>query len=549
MTVWRMHAGWQRWVGAGVAGVLVLLIGGFGLRGYLHVLARRSVPLPPPDFAAMQESPISSSLSGVMPRDAWVGDWRETAEREALHRAHALLALHAASPDAIAGEYILFFRDAFARERLLALARQHGVRVLDQHDRTLRVRVADRGRLAAMLAALPGEVEIEANFRMRIPLLDETGDALPAPSTPYRGFGDQALAWLGVPEPGVEWGRGVRIAVLDTGVSGVPVVQRTNLLESDARGEHGALVAAILHKILPGAALLDVQVMASDGTGDAYTVAKGIREAVDAGADIINLSVGTRGSSRVLADAVQYALAQGVLLVASAGNEGVERVSYPAAYEGVLSVAAVDAEEQHLHFSNRGEGVDLAAPGVGVRVGLENQESVSFSGTSAAAPFVAASAGLALSQNPSLDLASLRNMLLETANDTGEPGVNDLTGRGIVSPQRVQEYHQPGIVDVAVLRPHFHVNEAGMVTSVEVAAQNRGTADLDAAEMVVSVNEREYRVSFERIVRGRTMAYTIDLGQPDGFDDIVDVSVRVHMPDDVRPENNELRSVWMPMTP
>ena len=549
MTIGRKRSGLPQWLWFCVVGLGIVLVGGLLLRPYFYQLVDRSLPQPPPDwdFGAERARDVPIPVSGG--GEVSAEEWPMISGGELLGQVLPLQISNAASLDVIPGEYVLFFQDAFTRERLLALARQHGVRVLDADGFTVRIRVADRRRLERLLAAFSGDVDIEANVRVRIPLLDETDEALPAPQTPYRGFGDQALAWLGVPEPDRNWGSGVRIAILDTGVVGVPVAHRLNLRTGDAPGEHGSLVAGILQKMLPSVLLMDVQVMGSDGLGDTYTVAKGIREAVDAGADIINMSIGTRGSSRVLTEAVRYALDQGVLIVASAGNEGTERVSYPAAYPGVLGVAAIDAEERHLHFSNRGVQVDLAAPGVGVRVDLVNREGVSFSGTSASAPFVAASAGLALSVDSSLQGEALRGLLLATANDVGEPGVNFLTGAGVVSPQRILEHNQPGIVDVAVLRPHFHFHEDGTLVSVAVAAQNRGTADVDTAEMTVVVNDREHRVVFDGISRGYTMVYTLDAEQLRGDPDVVDVLVQVAVPGDIRPENNQVRSVWMPIVP
>jgi len=524
--------------------VIAIVLIGFGIRHYLHYLARKAVVLPPREDSSFADGRIPATWSLDDLANMLPGTSSELAADQA-----AVVLPEADGIDVIRGEYIFLLADAAAADRMARLAREYGVSILDRYGNTIRVRAWDRRRLAALLRAFPDSVTVEANLRLRIPPLDESDAALPAPASGYRGFGDQALAWLGVPEPSADWGRGVVVAILDTGVEGVPVAQRLAFVEDGTRGGHGSLVAGIVAEMLPGASLLDVQVMRADGTGDAFTVARGIREAVDAGAQIINLSIGTRGDSRVLAEAVSYALDQGVLVVASAGNEGVERVSYPAAYEGVLSVAAVDADEQHLHVSNRGDRVGLAAPGVGVSVSLDGEAPVSFSGTSAAAPFVTATAGLALWIDASLGGEDVRGLLVELANDTGEPGVDALTGAGIVSPLRVQEKDAPGIVDMAVLRPYFHQNVEGFVDSITVAAQNRGTVDLDVVEMMVAVNEQEYNVVFEGVGRGRTIAYSMDAGKYLGTDGVLDVRVRVVVPQDTRPENNQIRSIWMPVQP
>ncbi|MFU8779848.1 MAG: S8 family serine peptidase [Kiritimatiellia bacterium] len=540
------HSGWFRRIFRIGLGVVLLMLAAYGMWLRFNYLERRDLPLPPPGQAFETGFPVLPAISGEgLPVDGIQGN------------THGVVAA-SESPiglppvggvDVIPGEYVLYYADGFTRARLLGAARRHGVRILAEQDGALRVRARDRAGLAALLRGVAGQVEVESNLFVRIPPLDEPGDALRAPAVAYRGFADQAPAWLGVPEPQAEWGRGVMVAVLDTGVAGVPVSQRLDLVGAGGVGQHGSLVAGVLAKMLPGASILDVQVMSQDGIGDAFTVAKGIRAAVDAGARIINLSIGTRGESRMLAEAVRYAQEKGVLLVASAGNEGVSRVSYPAAYDGVLSVAAIDADERHLYFSNRGDRVDVAAPGVGVMVMLDGVGSVSFSGTSAAAPFVTATAGLALGLHDALDGASIFDLIVQTANDTGSPGADALTGAGIVSPVRAMEWNQPGIVDMGVLRPHFEKNEVGDVQSVMVAAQNRGTVGLATVEMIVVVNDREYRLIFEGIGSGATIAHRLDTSRYVRADGALDVTVRVVVPGDIRPDDNQIRSVWLPVAP
>lgn len=537
-----------RWGFYGIAAFAGLLLVGHALRLYLHDLADRSLPRPPADIVPARSIQRARDMS--VPRRPI-----ERSDRAGLAPAgsaveasvHLPALLNAGTADAIDGEYVLWAEDRATRAALLSQARAHGVQIVDQYGDMIRVRVADQERLAALLARISGNVELESNIRMRVPLRDDPGESLPAPSTPYRGFGDQALAWLGISDPDPGWGQGIRVAVLDTGVQGVPVGARLDLVGQGEFGDHGALVASILQQALPGGDIMDVQVMSADGTGDSYTVAKGIREAVDGGANLINMSIGTRGNSRALEEAVQHALDHNVLIVASSGNEGVERILYPAAYEGVLSVAAIDAEERHLHFSNRGEGVDLAAPGVGVSIDLDTEaEPVSFSGTSAAAPFVTASAGIALSSDGSLDVAGLRAILEDTANDTGEPGRNTLTGKGVVSPQRIQEREESGIVDMAVLRPYFHVDDEDRAHSVSVAAQNRGTVVLPDVTMIVNINGREYQLEFVDVGPGHTVAHTFPLPEDMISEGAVDVQLQAIVPNDIRPGNNQIRKVWLP---
>ncbi|MDC0504110.1 S8 family serine peptidase, partial [Verrucomicrobiales bacterium] len=96
----------------------------------------------------------------------------------------------------------------------------------------------------------------------------------------------------------------------------------------------------------PASDILSIRVLDAEGLGNSYTVASGIVTAVDSGASVINLSVGGYSDSTVLREAVAYAIDSGVAVVAAAGNDGSNAPSYPAAYEGVVGVSAVDAEGQ-----------------------------------------------------------------------------------------------------------------------------------------------------------------------------------------------------------
>lgn len=513
-------------------------------------LARQSLPTPPGPFHAV--STAVNSQNTFMDVSRFLPEMTDTSSHALTPSKNSVLPEGVASNtvDAIPGEYILSWQHVADSDRLLALAQQYDVQVLDSYGNAMRVRSMDHSKLAAFLRSVPPAVRKEANLRVRIPVLDQTEDSLAAPQTPYAGFGDQALAWLGVPAPEAEWGNGIRMAVLDTGITGISVSERLNLTGEVLQEGHGTLVASIMRQMLPAAELLDVKVMRADGTGNSFTVAKGIREAVDAGAQIINMSIGTRGDSAFLLDAIRYAHKKGVLIVASAGNEGLARVSYPAAYTEVLSVAAVDAEERHLYFSNRGDAVDISAPGVGVAVALgADGELVPFSGTSAAAPFVSATAGLALWRDRDLQGDDLFGLLTALANDTGEPGEDALTGAGIVSPQRLEEKDQPDLLDMVVMRPFYHVGENQTVEAISVAAENRGTTFLSSIEMNVIINDEETSLTFQNLPPGATVAHRIDARAYAQEDGTWDVIVRVPLQGDIRPGDNQRRVVRLQVEP
>jgi len=181
-------------------------------------------------------------------------------------------------------------------------------------------------------------------------------------------------------------GAGIKVAVIDTGIDcghqdlaggcvyGANFVNGSQAFDDNGHGTHvGGIIAARQNGVgvvgvAPEATVYAVKVMDSTGSGSWSNVAMGIDWAVRNGMHVINMSLGATTGSQAVADAVARAEAAGVLVVASAGNSGCcNTVGYPAAYDGVLAVAAVDSGEMLAGFSSTGPQVDIAAPGVGIR--------------------------------------------------------------------------------------------------------------------------------------------------------------------------------------
>jgi subtilisin family serine protease len=170
-------------------------------------------------------------------------------------------------------------------------------------------------------------------------------------------------------------------------------------------------------------------------------VASGLIAAVNDGAKVANMSLGGPVGAPFLADAVRYALRNDVVLVASAGNTGDGSLSWPAAYNGVLSVAALrTGTTQRADFSTFNAQVDLAAPGTSIlapvappAAGGEANAYRRLSGTSMAAPHVAGAAALVRSAYPDWSAGKVRGALINTADDIGPAGVDPFTGHGRVN--------------------------------------------------------------------------------------------------------------------
>lgn len=197
--------------------------------------------------------------------------------------------------------------------------------------------------------------------------------------------------------------------------------------------------------------ILPVKVLNDKGQGTSFDVSEGIKYAADQGVDVINLSLGTSFSSNVLSEAVSYAQSKGCVVVAAAGNESRRvELTYPASYLGVIAVGAVDNLKRRAYFSNYGDRLDLTAPGVAVLstvpdfVGRPNQKIgeaygddesgyyEKWSGTSMAAPYVAAAAALYKCIYPDASVLQVCEVLTSTAEDIGDLGRDPETGYGLV---------------------------------------------------------------------------------------------------------------------
>ena len=222
-------------------------------------------------------------------------------------------------------------------------------------------------------------------------------------------------------------GRGVTVAVIDTGVSQVPDLEKTNFVagydfvndrdNAEDDNGHGTHIAGTIAQstnnnfgvagIAYEANIMPLKVLSSFGGGTVADIAEAIRFAADNKADVINLSLGGGGESSVLKDAINYAHSKGVVVVAAAGNADQNSADYPARYPHAIAVAALDASGEKTSYSNFGAGVDISAPGGSTAQGeaggiLQNTlnpqtgESVfaAFQGTSMAAPHVAGVAAL-----------------------------------------------------------------------------------------------------------------------------------------------------------
>ncbi len=165
-----------------------------------------------------------------------------------------------------------------------------------------------------------------------------------------------------------------------------------------------------------------------------------IQSCKDAGAKVVNMSLGGGSSSQAENTAMTNFYNGGMLLVAAAGNDGNTSFSYPASYNAVVSVAAVNSSGALASFSQRNSQVELAGPGVSVSSTWNNGGYNSISGTSMASPHVAGVAALVWSNHPQCTAPQIRNALNATAEDRGTPGRDTSYGWGIVKAKAAHDY-------------------------------------------------------------------------------------------------------------
>ncbi|GHH52407.1 type VII secretion-associated serine protease mycosin [Streptomyces candidus] len=276
-------------------------------------------------------------------------------------------------------------------------------------------------------------------------------------------------------------GKGVTVAVIDSGVDVTHPQLRTavsttgghNFLGAVGKRKnptrngtadpvgHGTKVAGIIAArphpgtgftgLAPGATILPLVQNDDDNNGDADTLAKAIKYAVDRRAQVINISQNVTASQQPtpeLRRALDLALGRNVVVVASAGNDGADgapKPGYPASHPGVLAVASSDRNNERAYFSQSGGFVGIAAPGTDIVSTVPRGGHCTDSGTSFSAPYVAAVAALLKEKHGGWSGKQIVTHLQQTAERSG-PGPDPLTGWGVIDPVRAltQDEPEPG---------------------------------------------------------------------------------------------------------
>ena len=250
-------------------------------------------------------------------------------------------------------------------------------------------------------------------------------------------------------------GQGIRIGVIDSGVSPhpdfgsrllsgynyTPDAKSYELHNTEDLLGHGTRVAGLIAAAgdsgyigaAPGAEIVPLKCTNSN-TVKISAICQAIYDAIDMfGCTVLNLSLGVATEYDALRDAISYADKRGVVVVAAAGNGRKETLMYPACYDTVIGVGAVNGEGVVYANSNHNESVFLTAPGVSVRTTSCQGGYTTGTGTSFSVPQVAAAAAVLLGIDGTLTSQEIMDLLAQTASDRGTPGYDEYYGYGILN--------------------------------------------------------------------------------------------------------------------
>ncbi|MFA4872456.1 MAG: S8 family serine peptidase [Patescibacteria group bacterium] len=332
------------------------------------------------------------------------------------------------------------------------------------------------GKALKVLRTIPGIETVTPNWPIH---------ALMIPNDPYYEPYQWNMKLIQMPEAwDASLGAGAVVAVADSGIAyedygmykkaldlgGVSFMPGYDFISRDSHPNdengHGTHIAGIIAGTLnnnmgvagiaPKAQIMPLKILDKYGSGTVAGLAEAIRWAADHGAQVINMSVGSPEPSPVLTDALSYAYRKGVVLVSAVGNDGTDKVLYPAAERDyVIAVGAAGMDGSRAPYSNTGEAIDILAPGgdftadynhdtypdgilqqtFATRGPLIDVRSFSYrfmQGTSVAAPHVTGVAALLKSLGVR-DPASVRSILRSSATDIGAEGWDRETGAGLLN--------------------------------------------------------------------------------------------------------------------
>ena len=349
-------------------------------------------------------------------------------------------------------------------------------------------------------------------------------------------------------------GSGVRICIIDTGVDDAhlslnPLVAERDFVNNDndatddhGHGTHVAGIASSTHVtnggMAPGASLMAAKVLDASGSGSTLDVIAGIEWCVEGpdgllntadDADVISMSLGSSAlfsnqlscDSQAITQASNNAVTQGTVVVAAAGNNGLQAMSSPGCGSNVIGVGATADDDSIAVFSNGGSLLDVVAPGVSITSTIPGNAFATLSGTSMATPHVSGEVALLLQTDPTLTPTQVKTAIQDNSVDLGAPGFDFIFGHGRIDVFAAQQsVSQPDTIPptFTVIANPDPVN-AGPISIDVIASESLNGVP------TVSVKQAGQLTATSVTMIGTDNAFSGTYTVVTGFDGIADISV------------------------
>ena len=323
--------------------------------------------------------------------------------------------------------------------------------ILDKIHNIREIQMVETPRNIEIIKPIQRE-PVKKNFKLE-DINKNTNSAVNDPGYKYEwgiSYTQSDKAW-----PLINQKRQVKVAVLDTGIDythsdlknrvlldrGYNFINNSyDVMDDNGHGTHvsGIIAAEANNKIgISGIVgkldvkIIPVKVLDENGEGEENDVSRGIVYAVDNGADIINLSFGIKSKSKLIAEAINYAKSKGVFVVAASGNDNENSDNFSPAGDGAFTVAAMNYNYKKAYFSDYGNSIKVAAPGVKILSTVPGGYEA-WDGTSMAAPVVSGIAAMVKAENPQLSPNQIEDILDSTAKDIMYKGKDQQSGYGLI---------------------------------------------------------------------------------------------------------------------
>jgi len=456
-------------------------------------------------------------------------------------------------------ELILRFYRGVTRNEIEALLRKYNLITLDSEHLSqighIKVRIPDSREVFEVIKEITKEYKIKAAEPNYISDIMAVTDPL-YKNQWYVSDIKFDMAW----DKLISKNR-IKVAVVDTGVDKEhpdlkdKILDGYNFVEdnNDAVDKHGhgtfvsGIIAANSNDVgIKGlyeyAEIIPIRVMDDNGMGTYEDVARGIIYAVDNGAKVINLSIGGYAYSFLLQDAVDYALENGCILVASGGNDGLRQAIYPAAYPEVIGISAIGQNGLILPLSNSGKHIDVTAPGENIISTGLNGEYLYATGTSASTAMVSALAAMLLIERADLSSSAIQRLVLQSAKDLGEKGRDKIYGSGKIDADSALEQVVKPFHDVAVRSVGIgpRIFEKGKPTFIIANLSNSGTYKEEVCNVVIHeiIGEEKKVIGSKKEVTVCDKLQVSFEWKPEGLKENIKFEVKVFAKNDSNSLNN-----------